>query len=62
MSFLGRGRSCKVIKKIKEVIKNYLWYEKEQVSCTRVAWVDCCVKKRYGGTGLVNFLHPHGLG
>ena len=48
------GGSNKILDKIRGVIHNYLWSWKEQLIRTRVSWRECCLKKKYGGLGLVN--------
>ena len=48
------GGSNKILSKIRGAIRNYLWSGKEQLTRTRVSWRECCMKKKYGGLGLVN--------
>jgi hypothetical protein len=48
------GGSNKILTKIRGAIRNYLWSGKEQHSRTRVSWRECCLKKKYGGLGLVD--------
>ena len=48
------GGSNKILNKIRGDIRNYLWSRKEQQSRTRVSWKECCLKKKYGGLGLVD--------
>lgn len=31
-----------------------MWSGKEQIIRTRVSWQECCLKKKYGGLGLVD--------
>jgi hypothetical protein len=35
-------------------IRNYMWSGNEQFTRTRVSWQECCLKKKYGGLGLVD--------
>lgn len=37
--------SNKIWRKIQGAIRNYLWFGKEQLMCTRVRWKECCIKK-----------------
>ena len=48
------GGSNKTLTKIKGAIRNYLWSGKEQLTRTRVSWRECCLKKKFGGLGLVD--------
>lgn len=48
------GGSNKILKKIRGAIRNYLWSGKEQLTRTIVSWRECCLKKKYGGLGLVD--------
>ena len=48
------GGSNKVLKKIRRAICNYICSGKEQLTWTRVSWQECCLKKKYGGLGLVD--------
>ena len=48
------GGSNNILEKIRGAIRNYLWSGKEQLTRTRVSWKECCVKKKYGGFGLVD--------
>ena len=49
-SLAGRAFICNHI----FLIRNYLWSGKELQSRTRVSWRECCLKKKYGGLGLVD--------
>jgi hypothetical protein len=48
------GWSNKILSKIRGAIRNYFWSGKEQLTRTRVSWRECCIKKKYGGLGLVD--------
>ena len=48
------GVSNKVLRKIRGDIRNYMWSGKKQLTRTRVSWQECCLKKKYGGLGLVD--------
>ena len=48
------GGSNKILTKIRGAIRNYLCSGKEQLTRTRVSWRECCLKKKYGGLGLVD--------
>ena len=48
------GGSNKILRKIRGAIRNYLWAGKEQLTCTRVSWRECCMRKKNGGLGLVD--------
>ena len=48
------GGSNKILNKIRGAIRNYLWSVKEQLTRTRASWRECCLKKNYGGLGLVD--------
>lgn len=48
------GGSNRILEKIRGTIRNYLWSGKEQYIHTRVCWKECCMKKKYGGLGLVD--------
>lgn len=48
------GVADNILKKIRSAICNYLWYEKEQLTRTRVSWQECCMKKKHRGLGLVD--------
>ena len=48
------GVSNKVLRKIRGDIRNYMWSRKEQLTRTRISWQECCLKKKYGGLGLVD--------
>jgi hypothetical protein len=48
------GGSNKVLRKIRGAIRNYMWSGKDQFTRTRVSWQECCLKKKYGGLGLVD--------
>ena len=46
--------SNKILTKMRGTIRNYLWSGKKQLTRTRVSWRECCLKKKYGGLGLVD--------
>ena len=47
-------RAEQILGKIRGAIHNSLWLGKEQHTRTRVSWQECCLKKKYGGLGLVD--------
>jgi hypothetical protein len=48
------GGFNKILSKIRGTIRNYLWSGKEHLTRLRVCWRECCMKKKYGGLGLVD--------
>jgi hypothetical protein len=48
------GRFQQNFEKNKGGDSQLLWSGKEQLTRTRVSWQECCLKKKYGGLGLVD--------
>lgn len=44
----------KILDKIRGTIRNYLWSGKDQHSWTMISWRECCLKRGFGGLGLVD--------